>query len=80
LDETVVDLEASNHRCIQLGSELKQKSSEVDALRVFKIMARQADIREDALRVMVIQKKQGGKKKGNHLRSFFFFFFFFFFF
>jgi hypothetical protein len=76
LDETVVDLEASNHRCIQLGSELKQKSSEVDALRVFKIMARQADIREDALRVMVIQKKQGGKKKGNHLRSFFFFSFF----
>ncbi|KAI8875585.1 hypothetical protein K501DRAFT_233480 [Backusella circina FSU 941] len=57
LDETVIDLEAANHRCIQLGSELKQKSSEVDALRVFKIMARQADIREDALRVMLEDNK-----------------------
>ncbi|GAA5809243.1 hypothetical protein MFLAVUS_002648 [Mucor flavus] len=53
LDETAVDLENSNHRCLQLGLELKSKIHEVEELRVFKFMARQADIREDAFRAKV---------------------------
>jgi urease beta subunit len=53
LDETVIDLENSNDRCIQLGSELKLKMNEVEKLRIFKFMARQADIREDNLRAKV---------------------------
>lgn len=53
MDETAVDLETSNHRCLQLGSELKCKIQELEKLRIFKFMARQADIREDTLRAKV---------------------------
>lgn len=49
----MIDLEASNDRCIQLGHELKSKISEVEKLRIFKFMARQADFREDNLRAQV---------------------------
>ncbi|KAI8087410.1 hypothetical protein BDF21DRAFT_335525 [Thamnidium elegans] len=58
LDETAVDLENSNHRCLQLGSELKSKINEVEKLRIFKFMARQADIREDTLRAKLEDIKQ----------------------
>lgn len=53
MDETAVDLETSNYRCLQLGSELKCKIHELEKLRIFKFMARQADIREDTLRAKV---------------------------
>jgi hypothetical protein len=46
-------LDLVNQRCTLLESELKLQSGEVDSLRVFKVMARQADIREDTLRLMV---------------------------
>ncbi|KAI7888099.1 uncharacterized protein EV154DRAFT_605078 [Mucor mucedo] len=58
LDETAVDLETSNHRCLQLGSELKSKIQELEKLRIFKFMARQADIREDTLRAKLEDIKQ----------------------
>lgn len=53
LDETTSDLDICNNRCLQLGSELKLRNNEVEKLRIFKFMARQADIREDTLRAKV---------------------------
>ncbi|KAI8977873.1 hypothetical protein BDB01DRAFT_700515, partial [Pilobolus umbonatus] len=58
LDETIIDLEISNNRCSQLGAELKERDIEVEKLRVFKFMARQADIREDTLRAKLEDTKQ----------------------
>lgn len=58
LEETAIDLETSNQRCLQLGSELKAKIQEVEKLRIFKFMARQADIREDSLRAKLEDIKQ----------------------
>jgi hypothetical protein len=53
LDETTSDLEICNNRCLQLGTELKAKNNEIEKLRVFKFMARQADVREETLRAKV---------------------------
>ncbi|OAD08200.1 hypothetical protein MUCCIDRAFT_182376 [Mucor lusitanicus CBS 277.49] len=58
LDETTSDLDICNNRCLQLGSELKQRNNEVEKLRIFKFMARQADIREDTLRAKLEDVKQ----------------------
>ncbi|KAL7314050.1 hypothetical protein PS15m_007708 [Mucor circinelloides] len=58
LDETTSDLDICNSRCLQLGSELKSKNNEVEKLRIFKFMARQADIREDTLRAKLEDVKQ----------------------
>ncbi|CEP08056.1 hypothetical protein [Parasitella parasitica] len=58
LDETTSDLDLCNSRCLQLGSELKSKNNEVEKLRIFKFMARQADIREDTLRAKLEDVKQ----------------------
>lgn len=49
----MVDLEKANERCIELGNELKNKTKEVEKLRIFKFMVRQADYREDMLRSQV---------------------------
>lgn len=53
MQETTVDLEKANERCIDLGNELKNKTKEVEKLRIFKFMVRQADYREDMLRSQV---------------------------
>ncbi|KAG2193193.1 hypothetical protein INT46_011274 [Mucor plumbeus] len=58
LDETTSDLDICNTRCLQLGAELKLKNNEVEKLRIFKFMARQADIREDTLRAKLEDVKQ----------------------
>ena len=54
LRETVSDLEVANARCVQLSNDLKAETTEVDKLRIFKFMVRQADIREESLRAKVI--------------------------
>ncbi|KAI8643529.1 hypothetical protein BD408DRAFT_342219 [Parasitella parasitica] len=58
LNETTSDLDMCNSMCLQLGSELKSKNNEVEKLRIFKFMARQADIREDTLRAKLEDVKQ----------------------
>ncbi|RCI06004.1 hypothetical protein CU098_009115 [Rhizopus stolonifer] len=58
LEETTADLDQSNSRCLQLGSELKSKIGEIEKLRVFKLMARQADVREETLRTKLEDLKQ----------------------
>ncbi|ORZ23611.1 hypothetical protein BCR42DRAFT_318797 [Absidia repens] len=50
LEETSVDLEKANKRCIEIGQELQNKTKELEKLRIFKFMVRQADFREDMLR------------------------------
>ncbi|KAI8096591.1 uncharacterized protein BX664DRAFT_61962 [Halteromyces radiatus] len=50
LQDTTSDLEKASERCIEIGNELKNKTKEVEKLRIFKFMVRQADYREDALR------------------------------
>ncbi|ORZ25550.1 hypothetical protein BCR42DRAFT_314630 [Absidia repens] len=50
LQETSLDFEKANERCIEIGNELKNKTKEVEKLRIFKFMVRQADYREDMLR------------------------------
>ncbi|KAI8340188.1 hypothetical protein BC941DRAFT_349111 [Chlamydoabsidia padenii] len=50
LEETTLDLERANERCVEIGNELKNKTKEVEKLRIFKFMVRQADYREDMLR------------------------------
>lgn len=49
----MADLEAANARCVQLSNDLKSETLKVDKLRVFKFMAKQADIREENLRAKV---------------------------
>ncbi|KAG0173818.1 hypothetical protein DFQ30_006942 [Apophysomyces sp. BC1015] len=58
LEETAADLETANGRCIQLANELKLKTMEVEKLRIFKFMVRQADAREDTLRTKLEDTKQ----------------------
>ncbi|KAI7863609.1 hypothetical protein BDF14DRAFT_1733729 [Spinellus fusiger] len=48
--ETVADLETVNAKCTQLTQDLDVKYSQVEKLQVFKLMVRQADIREETLR------------------------------
>ncbi|CAO3591445.1 unnamed protein product [Absidia cylindrospora] len=50
LEETSIDLEKANKRCIEIGQELQNKTKELEKLRIFKFMVRQADFREDMLR------------------------------
>ncbi|KAF7722544.1 hypothetical protein EC973_002968 [Apophysomyces ossiformis] len=58
LEETATDLETANNRCIQLANELKLKTMEVEKLRIFKFMVRQADGREETLRAKLEDTKQ----------------------
>ncbi|KAI8341061.1 hypothetical protein BC941DRAFT_346817 [Chlamydoabsidia padenii] len=50
VQETMIDLERATERSIEIGNELKNKTKEVEKLRIFKFMVRQADYREDMLR------------------------------
>ncbi|KAI9486673.1 MAG: hypothetical protein EXX96DRAFT_472089 [Benjaminiella poitrasii] len=58
LDETTFDLDMCNNRCLELGAELKNSINEVEKLRVFKFMVRQADIREEVLKTKLEDTKQ----------------------
>ncbi|KAI9250931.1 hypothetical protein BDA99DRAFT_522244 [Phascolomyces articulosus] len=58
LRETAADLEVANARCTQLMNELKAETMEVDKLRIFKFMVRQADVREENLRAKLEDTKQ----------------------
>ncbi|KAI9485132.1 hypothetical protein BDB00DRAFT_878005 [Zychaea mexicana] len=58
LRETAADLEVANARCAQLINELKAETMEVDKLRIFKFMVRQADVREENLRAKLEDTKQ----------------------
>ncbi|ORY94188.1 hypothetical protein BCR43DRAFT_532171 [Syncephalastrum racemosum] len=58
LQETAADLEAANARCTHLTTELRARTMEVDKLRIFKFMVRQADIREENLRAKLEDAKQ----------------------
>ncbi|KAI7901710.1 uncharacterized protein BX663DRAFT_513762 [Cokeromyces recurvatus] len=58
LDETTLDLDTCNNRCLKLSAELKNYINEVEKLRVFKLMARQADIQEDILNSKLEDVKQ----------------------
>lgn len=58
LDETLADMEACNQRSNQLTNELDIKTREVEKLRTYKQMARQADIQEDNLRSALEDMKQ----------------------
>lgn len=53
MEEITQDFEKANERCVQIGNELKNKTKEVEKLRIFKFMVRQADYREDMLRSQV---------------------------
>ncbi|KAG0169727.1 hypothetical protein DFQ30_003285 [Apophysomyces sp. BC1015] len=58
LDEIVADLELANAKCAELSIDLELKNSEIEKLRIFKIMVRQADIREEALRSKLEDTRQ----------------------
>ncbi|KAG2224235.1 hypothetical protein INT45_000264 [Circinella minor] len=58
LRETAADLEVANARCTQLMNELRTETMEVDKLRIFKFMVRQADVREETLRAKLEDTKQ----------------------
>ncbi|KAI8146255.1 hypothetical protein BJV82DRAFT_410639 [Fennellomyces sp. T-0311] len=58
LRETAADLEVANARCAQLANELRAETMEVDKLRIFKFMVRQADVREENLRAKLEDTKQ----------------------
>lgn len=58
MDETLADMEACNQRSNQLTNELDIKTREVEKLRTYKQMARQADIQEDNLRSALEDMKQ----------------------
>ncbi|KAF7725710.1 hypothetical protein EC973_009427 [Apophysomyces ossiformis] len=58
LDEIVKDLELANAKCAELSNDLECKNVEVEKLRIFKIMVRQADIREEALRSKLEDTRQ----------------------
>ncbi|KAI9315978.1 hypothetical protein BX666DRAFT_2046138 [Dichotomocladium elegans] len=58
LRETVADLEVANARCLQLSSDITAKTVEIDKLRIFKFMVRQADTREENLRAKLEDTKQ----------------------
>ncbi|KAI8642571.1 hypothetical protein BD408DRAFT_179851 [Parasitella parasitica] len=49
LDETVADLEMTNDKCNQLSMDLRAKESELEKLRLYKFMARQAESNEAIL-------------------------------
>ncbi|ORX47458.1 hypothetical protein DM01DRAFT_253489 [Hesseltinella vesiculosa] len=53
LQETAMELERVNERCIELGNELKHQAKQVERFRIFKVMAREADAREDGLRLQL---------------------------
>lgn len=58
LDETQLEAESCNQRSNQLINELNIKTKEVEKLRACKLMARQADIREDNLMSALEDVKQ----------------------
>jgi hypothetical protein len=60
LEEITLDFEKANERCVEIGNELKNKTKEVEKLRIFKFMVRQADYREDMLRSQVKAIPAGG--------------------
>ncbi|KAL0084084.1 hypothetical protein J3Q64DRAFT_1638815 [Phycomyces blakesleeanus] len=57
-DLTAADLETANARCLQLTTELQNRTVEIEKLRIFKFMVRQADAREETLRTKLEDSKQ----------------------
>lgn len=49
MNETLSDLEIVNEKYNQLSLELDEKTTELEKLRVFKFMVRNAELREETL-------------------------------